>query len=241
VAAIDEKKPDIQELVGVAVNTSVLRIEESHERALDRIAALGAAQLAVSTGADIENVSIAGTRHVVYGRALDVRDVQAAELGGLLWHIRYGGQHGLIPRAVKLYARWLQQNRRDYEAFIDEEQRALLEKFSARVMHEWLSDRCIACGGSGKLERTRQGGWIRPRGSMQRNATFRVCTSCNGTRRAAISHAERIKWLAMTRERYDAERWGRRFEAAITWLNQHHAKRLTRPLTNQLERRKRHV
>jgi hypothetical protein len=110
-AMADAAKPDIRELVGIAVNTSALTSKEGHETALDRVAALGAAQLAVSTGADIENVSIAGTRHVVYGAELDVRDVQAAELGGLLWHIRYGGQHGLIPRAVTLYARWLRARR----------------------------------------------------------------------------------------------------------------------------------
>jgi hypothetical protein len=47
VAVVEDKKPDIRELVGIAVNTSVLTMKEGQERALDRIAALGAAGLAV--------------------------------------------------------------------------------------------------------------------------------------------------------------------------------------------------
>jgi hypothetical protein len=169
-AAEPARKPDIRELIGIAVNTSVLTLKEGQERALDRVAALGAASLAVSVGADRENVTIAASRHQVYGDDLDARDVLVAELGPMLWHLRYGGQHGLIPKAVPLYARWL-SGRRIFETVTDT---ALLERFSARALHEWLSDRCMACGGSGKLERTRSGSWIRPRGSMQRNAVFRV-------------------------------------------------------------------
>lgn len=238
VAFVEDKKPDIRELVGVAVNTSVLTLKEDQERALDRVAALGAAALTVSTGADLENVTIGGSRHVVYGEQLDARDVLAGELGPILWHIRYGGQHGLVPRAIPLYARWL-QGRRIFAAFTEEAHVLVLERFSGRVLHEWLSDRCVACGGSGKMERTKQGSWIRPRGSMQRNATFRVCVACNGTRRASVSHTERVKWLGIERSKYESERWSRLFEAALTWLSQRHAKRITRPLTIQLERRKR--
>jgi hypothetical protein len=205
------RKPDVRELVGIAVNTSALTLEPGHERALDRIAALGAASLAVSTAADRENVTIAGSRHQVYGDVLDPRDVLVAELGPMLWHLRYGGQYGLIAKAVSLYAHWL-SGRRIFEGVTDA---ALLERFAARVMHEWLSDRCIPCGGSGKLERTRAGGWIRPRGSMQRNAVFRVCSSCNGTRRAMPSHTQRRVWLGLELALYESERWGQRFNAAL--------------------------
>jgi len=227
-------KPDLRELVGIAVNTSALTLVENHEGALDRVAALGAAALAVSTAADRENVTIAGSRHQVYGEALDARDVLVAELGPMLWHLRYGGQHGLIVRAVALYARWLSGR------IFESTGAPLLERFAARALHEWLSDRCARCGGSGKLERTRAGGWIRPRGSMQRNAVFRVCTACNGTRRALPSHAARARWLEVSLPVYESERWGQRFNAALAWLNVH-ATRMHRPLTAQLERRKRRI
>lgn len=231
-----EDKPDLRELVGSAVNTSALTFAEDHERPLDRVAALGAAALAVTTNADRENVTIAGTRHQVYGAQLDARDVLTGELGPMLWHIRYGGQHGLVVRAVPLFARWLSERR----SFAGVNDAQLLERFATRALHEWLSDRCLACGGSGKLERTRSGGWIRPRGSMQRNAVFRVCSSCNGTRRATPSHTERTRWLDISRDRYESERWGQRFNAALAGLNVH-AARIHRPLTVELERRKRHV
>lgn len=234
-AVIDEK-PDIRELVGVAVNTSVLTLEPGHEGPLDRVAALGAASLAVSTAADRDNVTIAGSRHQVYGDDLDVRDVLVAELGPMLWHLRYGGQYGQIPKAVPLYARWL-SGRRIFDSITDA---ALIERFAARVLHEWLSDRCVACGGSGKLERTKGGSWIRPRGSMQRNAVFRVCGACNGTRRAMPSHTERVRWLGLELTVYESERWGQRFNAALAWLSVI-AARMHRPLTAQLERRTRRV
>jgi hypothetical protein len=51
-SAVD-RKPDIRELVGIAVNTSALDSSELHERAVDRVAALGAAALEVSLGADL--------------------------------------------------------------------------------------------------------------------------------------------------------------------------------------------
>lgn len=234
------RKPDIRELVGVAVNTSALTLQENHERALDRVAALGAAALCVTTGADIQLVPVAASRHAVYGDPLDPRDVIAGELGPMLWHIRYGAQHDLICKAIPLYARWL-QGRRIFEGFTEPAHVLVLERFSGRVLHEWLSDRCIACGGSGKMERTKTGSWIRPRGSMQRNATFRICTACNGTSRASISHGDRARWLDIPMSWYESERWAHRFEAALQWLTKVIAARINRPLTAQLERRKKRV
>lgn len=242
-AVIDEeKKPDIRELVGIAVNASALEFSDNHERALDRVAALGAAALAVTTGADLENVTIAGSRHQVYGEEMKPRDVLAGELGPILWHIRYGAQHELLPRAIKLYARWLRE-RHLFTVFGEAGDAGVLvlERFAGRVLHEWLSDRCIACAGSGKLERTKSGSWIRPRGSMQRNAIFRVCPGCNGTRRASVNHVERARWLEIPMSWYESERWLQRFTAALGWLTQFHANRIKRPLTGQLERCKRRI
>jgi hypothetical protein len=232
-------KPDIREQVGVAVNASRLEIAVGSERALDRVAALGAAALAVSYGADLERLPVAACRQRVYGAPADVRDQLAAELGQLLWHIRYGAQHGNIFQAVRLYARWL-KHRRMFEAFTEEAHTLVLERFAARVLHEWLSDRCIACGGSGKKERSRNGQWIKPRGSMQRDATFRPCDACHGSGRARPSHSERARWLEIPYRWYESERWPQRFNTALTWLRFQITHRMKRPLTAQLERRTRH-
>lgn len=246
--AASEKKPDIRELVGIAVNTSALDSSETHERAVDRIAALGAASLEVSLGADVARLPIAAMAGEVYRRSADMRDVMldpgtpderdqiAGELAPLLWHVRYGAQYSLLPAAVRLFARWLRM-RAMFAGFVTEAHFLVLQRFSACVLHEWLSDRCIACGGSGKLERTRAGGWIRPRGSMQRNATFRPCAGCGGSGKARPSHGERARWLEIPLSWYESERWHQRFNAASTWLHQFHARRLERPLTAQLERR----
>lgn len=233
------RKPDLLEQIGIAVNTSALTFaQDGHERALDRVAALGAASLAVHLGADLENVPIAGARSIVYGDALDPRDVIAGRLVPMLLHIRYGGQLGAIPAAVDLFADWIAY-RALFSQWAAEEQRPVRVAFSARSIHEWLSDMCTSCGGSGKHERTQGGQWVRPRGSMQRNATFRACDACNGSRRAPVRHSERVKAMGITRQQYDDERWAQRFNSSLQWLNQLLPNRITRSLTAELERRKR--
>lgn len=247
-----EKKPDIRELIGSAVNTSAL-VTTRGESALDRVAAMGAAALEVSLGADMAKLPIAAMAGEIYRRSADMREVMldpgtpderdqvVAELAPMLWHIRYGGQHGLVAKSIILFARWLSGRR-----LLASVEVALLTRFSARVLHEWLSDRCVICGGSGRLELTNTGILIRPRGAMQRNARFTTCRTkggggCNGTGRARPSHTERIRWLKIERATYDGERWPQRFNAAEGWLQHYVARRLQRPLTGQLERRKRHV
>lgn len=233
------KKPDLREQLGVAMNASALAMQRSNqETPLTRIAALGAAALTVQLSADVENVPIGGSRSVVYGAPLDERDVLVAELAPLLWHIRYGGQTGGIPRAIELFAKWITY-RSLFAKHAGLEHEVLRLAFSSRCMHEWLSDKCGYCGGSRKQERSRSGQWLRPRGSMQRNATFRPCTACSGSGRAAIRHPERMKVLGLTREQYEEQRWQQRFNAAMTWLGLLVPSRLVRSLTAQLERGKR--
>ena len=223
----------LQEQIGIAVNASSLTVRSrapGGETALDRIGGLGMATLAVHLRADRDDVPVAANRERIPQR----QDVVAGDLSAQLWHIRYGAQYAMVPQAVALLAEWMTWRHR-----IIALDQALLMPFAARVMHEWLSDRCIACGGSGKLERTRTGSWIRPRGSMQRNATFRPCAACQGSRRQATSHPERMKILGLTREQYEKQRWPQHFNAALNWLNTLVAPRVHRPLTAELERRKR--
>lgn len=233
-----DKRADLREQIGVSVNASTLTMLRSNqETPLTRIAALGAAALAVKLGADVENVPIGGSRAIVYGAPLDPRDVLIAELAPALWHIRYGGQYEAVPRAIELFAQWIAY-RNLFSQYSKAEHEQLRLAFSARVMHEWLSDRCNYCGGSKKQERSKTGQWLKPRGSMQRNATFRPCTACSGSGRAAICHPERMKALGLTREQYEQQRWQQRFNAATTWMGLLVPSRIVRSLTVQLERGK---
>jgi hypothetical protein len=204
------------------------------ETPLTQVAALGAAALHIHHGADRRRVPVATVlsdpHHVP-----DPQDVLASDLAVCLWHIRYGGQFGMVPRAVSLFASWMAYRGRFKDVA---DAASLLPRLAARSIHESLSDRCVACGGSGKLERSRSGSWIRPRGSMQRNATFRTCAACEGSRRQAISHTARRMALGITKERYDEERWDAHCKAALTWLSLRLSARLNRPLTVQLERSK---
>jgi hypothetical protein len=235
------RRPDLREQVGIAVNASKLVTTSGKKRAggmespethLDRVGALGMATLAVQLGAARAGVPVAAMRGVIP----KAEDVLAGELSALLWHIRYGGQHDFIPRAIRYFSEWITHRPR----FANFERRHL-EALAVRAMHEWLSDRCQACGGSGKLERSRTGSWIRPRGSMQRNATFRVCPACDGSRLAPIRHPERMKLLGLTREEYEAGRWPQHFKAALVWLGKMVAPMVQRPLTRELERRTKRV
>lgn len=231
------RKPCIRELIGTAVNASRLEVRAGHESPLERIAALGAAGLAVRYGADIEDVPIAAAKPLVYGTEPDPRDVLAGDLVPMLFHIRYGDQHGMVPKAIELFARWIAY-RPAFAQYQGEAQR-LLGSFAERVLHEWLSDRCTSCGGSGKHQRSQSGKWLKPWGSMQRNATFRPCGACNGSRRATVRHPERMRALGLTREQYEEQRWPQRFNAALWWLGKLLPQRIIRALTAELERRKR--
>jgi hypothetical protein len=242
-------KPDVLELLGVAVNASSLVLDERQERPLDRIAALGAAAAEIAAGADLKRLPLAAVQLDVYRASAsmadlmldpgtpDERDQLAAELGQLACHMRFGGQVELAKRAIPLFARWLKTRR----LFADVDSARSLLLFAARVLDEWLSDKCLRCGGSGKLERSGSGSWIRPRGTGQRNATFRPCNACDGCGRAAISHTARATWLEISREDYEAARWPQRFNAATTWLELLIVGRVKRALTLQLERRTKRV
>lgn len=232
-----DRKPDLQEQIGRALNTSHLEHRRERDTAVVLVGALGAAALHIHHGADRRREPVS-TVLLDPAHQVDPQDAVAAQLALSLRHVREGGQGSEIPRAVRLFTAWLGFRSR-FHAIEDRD--VLLPKLAERALHEWLSDKCIACGGSGKLERSPTGSWLRPRGSMQRNATFRTCPACEGSRRQAISHTARRVALDITRERYDDERWDAHFKAALSWLAMKISPRLNRPLTVQLERSKKRV
>lgn len=228
-----ERRPDIREQIGIAVNASSL-VMRSAETSLERVAALGAAGLAVQLGADRRDLPIAACRN----EPISQENTIVAELASVLWHIRYGAQHGAVPQAVALFATWLSWRSR--YAKLDQARRiTLLPLLAERALHEWLSDRCVACGGSGRQERTRTGSWLRPLGSMQRNAVFRTCRACHGSRRMLHGDRERACSLGLTNEQYAAEGWDAAVRGAVASLDHVLARRISSPLTAELERRKR--
>ena len=232
-------KPGIRELVGIAVNKSNLTFRAA-EGPLDRVAAIGAATLAVRLGADRQDVPIA-TAYAgmkLNGTPIDERDALHGELAADLLHIFEGQQLERLPTAVTLFSAWI-VHRRLFAEYAGAEHAGLRRAFSERALHEWLSWRCEACGGTGKQEMLRNGALVRPRGMMQRNQMLRHCKHCGGRGRKASSPPQRMKALGLTREQYDEGRWDQRFSAAMTWLSELLPRRLTGPLTAELERRKR--
>lgn len=245
-------KRELFEQVGCAVNASALEMRSTHETALERVAALGGASARIASGADLAGLPVAAMDQDVYRRSADMRtlmmdpgtpderDVIAGELCPNLVHLREGEQRELLLPTIRLFARWL-QHRRLFAEFCLYEKQELLGRFSAWCLHEWLSDRCLSCGGTGKLERAASGAWIRPRGSMQRNAIFGPCSECNATGRARPSQAMRVAALGISHKQYESDGWAQRFNAAGIWLTQLLHGRIKRPLTAELERGKRRI
>jgi hypothetical protein len=231
---IVEEKADIREIVGVALNAKSLRMDGRTPNAstpLMHVAAFGFAALdlryrAAQSGRSIAEQSAGGTT------AATRRDVISAELASLLWHVRYAGHHDLIPRTIDLIAEWL-DGRARFRKLVGPERTPLLRLLGERALDELLSTRCPLCMGSKLQEKARAGKWVRPRGAMQRNATFRTCVGCNGTGRKPVSHAERCARLQITKARYTEERWDTHIGAVLVWIEQA-SSRLQYPLTRQL-------
>ncbi len=232
----------IQERLGSALNASVLTISGRSpdvETPLQHVAALGAAVLTIHHGADRGDRTLA---QVVADPTHQVnpQDALAANLASNLMRIRNARRHELVPETVTMFCAWMAYRGRFNELA---DAATLLPKFATRVLHEWLSDRCPRCGGSGRLELTREGVPVRGRGRMLRNAIFTTChgkMGCGGTGRPTPSHTQRRLALGIDHQRYDKERWDRNFNAALTWLSRDLG-RLNRPLTAQLDRGKKRV
>lgn len=238
--SVKAERRTIEEQIGRAVNSNSLRTDgrsPEMETSLLQVAALGAAGLHVHHGANRGGQALA---EIVAqpGHAPDPQDVLAADLASELWHIRYGRQNFRIPRAARLFCDWLAYRGR-FNGIAPNERPRLLYNLATIALHEWLSDRCTRCGGTGRLEVTGDGTLVRGRGLQSRNAVFRGCPvtgGCGGTGRSSPSHTARRVALGITRERYDAERWDAHCKAALSWLGMRISPLLRRPLTAQLER-----
>lgn len=231
-AAVAEK-PEIREQVGVALNSSrLVSRPEGGETALDRIGALGMAAALVATGQDRHDDPLVSS--VMDQSPIDARNVIEGELAPILWHLRYAQQYDSLPRAIHLFSSWM--NIGDRMA----DKAPQLRAFAARILHEWLSDRCVNCGGSGRMQRLGNGQVVKTRGSMARNTVFVGCGKCHGRGKAVYSHVERAHSLGLSLKDFDGANWSKSFNLAGAWID-NIARRIRRPLTAELGRRKRHA
>jgi hypothetical protein len=195
--------PGLGEQVGVAVNSSKLVLEAGHTGALDLIAGLGYASCAL------------------LAEAQDEPDRIAAHLGPELWRAKYGYDHEAVIVCVVLFDRRL-RCRHPYFTEIERAEPGLVLRFSAQVLHEWLSDQCTSCGGSGVLELSGRGVLVRPSGRY-RNAKLHKCGACRGAGRRQPREPERRKALSANDGRrvhhleYE-DFWRRQFAIALTDL-----------------------
>lgn len=222
----------LEEQIGRAMNSKNLA-DQAGECPIEQVAAFGAATLHLRSGASGAGLPISSWQGITRNEQRTTADLVHGELSAALWHLDYGRQSGQLGQAIELLAAWVSKRERMQDVAPE-----LLRPFAARVLHEYLSPACVRCGGSGKLERSKTGQWIKPRGSMQRNATFGVCEACRGSRLRPASPIERRRALGIDHERYESERWDRRFEAAKRWCRLVIAPTLRKPLTVQLERSK---
>lgn len=238
--AIAEKRTVIEQ-VGSAMNASVLLMEESRETALERVAALGAAARCVELGADMSGIPLAGAEaQLADGRKIDRRNWIAGQIGPLLWHVKAGGQIEFVDQVIGLFVEHCMTRRVFDDIPNQDERRAWVERFASCAVHEWLSDRCHACGGTCVQERIVGRDPVRPRGRGQRNAQYVTCLICQGSGRvpASLRHGVRARTLGLARGWYFKLGWPQRFAQAHEWL-EGLANRIVRPLTQELGRSKR--
>jgi len=106
-------------------------------------------------------------------------------LATLLWRLKYGGDHTqLKPAHAVLVHRFVAERRMS---------RDIAGRVCARVILEWMEDRCKACKGRGMLGVSRQG---------DETGTARVCPSCQGTARRRVNQAARCEAIGVDRRRY---------------------------------------
>jgi hypothetical protein len=196
------ERPGLGERYGIAVNASRLEIEVGHDAALDRICEMAYARIGMSAAAE------------------GASDAMASELAPWLWRAAYGRDRGTaVGKACSGFSSWLML--RPYFAEIDMVDRGIVQRFAQAVVHEWLTLRCQACGGSGWEEITARGQRARPSG-RSRNAPKAICSRCRGSGKPKPAHKLRIRVLSSTHRKVgDGEYeklWRRQFSLGHAWL-----------------------
>jgi hypothetical protein len=246
-------RPDIRELVGVAMSASVLAIDPNRgETALLRVAAVGGAanrialnldkpaQVTLASGLVFSQPLIAGvardskTARVLIGsQPPGDRSRLEAELAPLLWRMKYGRDATAKTAldSIRLFATWLAGTTTWRESPVEANQ---ARRFAARVLHEWIADKCPACAGTGLQELLRNGMTRKPRRYGDPAVRHVKCRGCHGATRPAPDMMARARALEISLSDYRAH-WATRMERAGMQLVAI-SRRLKKPLQSELER-----
>lgn len=244
--------PDLCELVGVAMGSSTLTMTEQRDVShLVRVAAVGAAANRIALNLDAPgdgrgSVSLWGgvlrsspLAHAQAGtRPPSERDAIEARLAPLLWRMKFGGDgtQETALEAVRLFVRWLAGSYAWRNVPLPAAQtQSTAHLVAARVIHEWLADRCPACGGTGLQELQRNGMTRKPRRFGDPNVRHVECRACHGSSRARPNPMARARALEVSLGEYRAL-WAGRMTRAVFQLAGI-ARRLKKPLHSELERR----
>lgn len=222
--AYEAVKPEIRELVGVACQASRLVIDAKREETpLLRIAAMGAAARQIARNVDAPT-----------SKPASARDAIEARLAPLLWRIKYGrdGSQARVLEAVMLFSVWMYGTRTWRESPPPAD---LAQRFAVRVLHEWLHDRCPACGGTGLQELRQNGVTRKPQRFNDRSVRHVQCRICSGSTLKRPSSGERAKTLDLPLDEIRST-WDVRLDRAAASLRAI-ARRLKRPLRFELEKR----
>lgn len=205
--ALTAEKPGLVEQYAVAVNTSDL-----DHRALDIVGAMGFARLELVAAARTPAARI------------------AADLGSLIWRAREGRDKAAEGMMVHAFADWVRASY-PWAEEVDLADPGIVERFSSRVIEEWLRLRCMQCGGGGRMQQLPNGRLVKPGIGGRGHVKLASCGLCQGTGRRKISHAERKRVLGgVDRASRTAIRrisddeyttlWARHFARAFTWLRE---------------------
>jgi hypothetical protein len=244
-----EERPGVCELVGVAVRASTLVVDpQRQETHLVRVAAMGAASnriaLNLDAAAPLRPGAPAGVltsvprdsmdaRRLAGAREPSERDAIEARLAPLLWRMKYGGDctPETAIETVRLFARWLAGTASWQEHPVHG---STAERFCARVLYEWLADKCPACRGTGLQELLRNGMTRSPKRFGDPLVQHVQCRGCQGTRHARPDAMERARVLEVSLALYRTL-WAGRMDRAGRQLDRI-ARRLTKPLRSELNR-----
>lgn len=206
----------IRETLARAVNASDL--SPTGARAVDVIGALGAAAhnryFDAGSGRVQARLTPIGTAEINPRR----------RLAALLERAKFGMDRACIQPAIYLFAAHLRL-RREYASWRVGDGNALLIRFAARVVFEWLHDRCAQCGGGGQIAVGQIG---------QRNTRTKTCGLCMGKGAARVDHGARAQGLGVDRTGYDRH-WIERFVSAHACLAAIEESNIA-PLRSQLKR-----
>jgi hypothetical protein len=128
-------------------------------------------------------------------------------MAALLERAKFGVDRASVRPAVLLFADYLRR-RPEYAHWRIDDGEALIVRFSARVVFEWLHDRCAQCGGGGQI----------PIGKIiGRSTRTKTCGVCMGNGAAKIDHPIRARFLGVSKDIY-VRHWTDRFMQAHGWL-----------------------